>query len=257
MALRDAPGLRPQGAGEEPGDALPAGVVALPDDGDEIELPPQPEGEQFDVDVLEAIRRCRRDIGIIRKKGEYKQGNTKFNFRGIDQVVNATRPVLDRHGLVLIPSVVEFQCRDVERQGGGRSHETLLLMEFWVYGPRGDFLEHPVRTMGEALNTSDKDAAAAMSVAWREALIKLFHIASGDPDPDSQYIERGEARFDATAYREEALRPTTSVGRLQQMMNEVRSLGKGGVLVENEIGDEESIEHLLWRVRKERMGSNE
>lgn len=256
MALRDAPGLMAKGQAPEPTEEEVAAAILAGDEGD-VELPDQPEGEQERTgDVVEALRRARRDMGYVRKRLRFSQGNTRYDYRGIDQVVNATRPVLERHGITLVPSVADYQGRDVMRSTGSRSHESTVIMEYWVFGPAGDMLEKPVRVVGQALNTSDKDAAAAQSVAMRVALVQLLHIATGDPDPDNQHIDRGAApEFDAAAYREEALKPDTTVARIQQMQNDVSRLEVGGTMVVNETGDDESIAHLLWRVRQERKGA--
>jgi hypothetical protein len=243
---------------EVPGPAGDDEVPPLADDGTPEPgptLPPPVEGETLDCDVVTALARARRDMGVVGKRDRFDSPQTKYQYRGVDRVVNASREVLTRHGILLVPQAVQYEGRDVPRQQGGRSHESTVTMLYWVYGPDGDCLEHPVKVIGQALDTSDKDAAKAQSVAWRTALIQLLHIATGDPDPDSVRIDRGEApEFDPAAYRDEALTPDTSVGRLSQMINDLRNLGKGDVLVVNETGDEEKIGNLIWRVRKDRAG---
>lgn len=231
-----------------------------PDDG-EYELEGDDDQPASNLTVMAALRNARADMPKIQKKDRFDGGNAgKFNFRGVDRVVNATRPVLNRHGLVIFPEVLDCQRRDVQRAGGGRSTETVLRVAWHVFGPAGDELKAPLVVYGEALDTSDKSMAKALSVSQREMLVKLLHIATGDPDPDSMMIERGDEDVDRgqvvvyepNAYRDEALRKDTSVARLNQMINDLRRLNRGAELVENENGDEEKLGSMLVRLRRER-----
>ena len=214
------------------------------------------------VSVHMALARARADMPLVGKKDRFDGGNAgRFNFRGVDRVVNATRPVLAKHGLVILPELVDLQRRDVQRKDGGRSTETVVRVQYHVIGPQGDQLPVPLVVVGEALDTADKSGAKAMSVAWRTALIQLLHIATGDPDPDSVMIERGDGdvdrgqpELDLEAYRTEALRTSTSHARLNQMINDLRKLGRGSELVPNEFGEPEKLGSMLYRLRNERAG---
>jgi len=111
---------------------------------------------------------------------------------------------------------------------------------------------------GEALDTSDKATAKAQSVAWRVCLIQMLQIPTGDPDPDSVRIERGEQPLPkATDYRDEALHPGTSLGRLRQMRGEVNRHGLAATPVVNEVGDDEALLALIDRVGRERKSTGD
>lgn len=227
---------------------------------DEYELdgePPTP--AQLAVPVYLALARARADMPKVTKKELYNAAGTRYNFRGVDRVVNATRPVLARHGLVVFPELLHVDRRDVARKGGeGRSVETVVQVRFHVVGPQGDELP-PLVVLGEALDTSDKGAAKAMSVAWRVALIQLLHIATGDPDPDSMMIERGDIDrgqpvFDPEEYRRRALNAQTTHAELNQMINDLKALGQGHQMVANEFGEQERLGSMIYRIRNERRG---
>jgi hypothetical protein len=193
-----------------------------------------------------------RDIGIIGKRDHFDGGNAgRFNFRGVDRVVNAVGPVLRKHGILVIPELVTAEYRDVPRANGGRSHECLVTMRYTFTGPAGD--EVVATVGGENLDTSDKSTSKAQSVAWRNCLIQVFAIPTGDPDPDSINIERGEQPApDANAYRDEITNPRTSLGRLRQIRGEIAQHNLGTRLVMNETGDEEALGALVNRIGKER-----
>lgn len=239
------------------------------DDGpDEYELaddtPPEeavtgPMGLKFRPTVVDALRRARADMPKVQKRDRFDGGGAgKFNFRGVDRIVNATRPVLNKHGIVIYPEVLDCQRRDVPRKEGGRSTETVLRVAWHVVGPSGDELHPCPIVMGEALDTSDKSMAKALSVSQREMLVKLLHIATGDPDPDSMMIERGDdidrgqvVVYNPMDYREEAM--TASPARLNQMINDLQRLGVGHEMVPNEHEEQERLGSMLVRLRRERQ----
>lgn len=207
------------------------------------------------VPIHVALARVKQELGVVGKHDRYDQSGTRYSYRGVDRVVNAVEPILERHGVLCVPSVVEANWRDVPRANGGRSHECTITMQYRFIGPKGDHIDAVV--CGEALDTSDKATTKAQSVAWRTALIQVFAIRTGDPDPDSQRIERGDAPVNPLAYRDEILDPRTSLGRLKQIRTELTTHRIVHTLVENEHGDEESLWNLAGRIGKARQESGE
>jgi hypothetical protein len=214
-----------------------------------------PEGLDDDppiAPIAVLVARVMRDIGIIGKRDHFDGGNAgRFNFRGVDRVVNAVGPVLRKHGVIVVPELLKAEYRDVPRANGGRSHECVVEMRYHWIGPAGDEIVAVVG--GENLDTSDKSTSKAQSVAWRNCLIQVLAIPTGDPDPDSINIERGEQPApDANAYRDEITNPRTSLGRLKQIRGEIIQHRLGDRLVTNETGDEETLGGLLRRIGTER-----
>lgn len=236
----------------------PAAAGAPAQQSERLEPVDAPEGisdDPADVPVQTAIARAMRDLGVIAKADRFDGGNAgRFNFRGVDRVVNACAPVLRKHGLLVIPTVMSVEYRDVQRAGGGRSHECVVTMAYAWVGPRGD--ERVAVVAGEALDTADKATSKAQSVAWRTCLIQMLAIPTGDPDPDSVLIERGEQpAVSATAYRDEIVDPRTSMGRLKQIRAELGQHGLRAVLVIDEHDDETPLGDLIERIGRERSNN--
>lgn len=231
-----------------PDDAPPAGPLEPID---------APEGQDDDPPVVPvhiAIARAMRDLGKIAKRDRYDGVGAKFDFRGVDRVVNAVAPVLRKHGLVVVPEVRTVDYRDVPREGGKRSHECVVTMAYHWHGPGGDVITSVVQ--GENLDTSDKSTAKAQSVAWRVCLIQMLAIPTGDPDPDSVHIERVEAPAPKAAdYVSEVADHRTSPNRLRQIRGEVRRHNLSNVLVTNEVGDDEPLLEMIDRIGKARAQS--
>lgn len=140
--------------------------------------------------VHEALSAVMADVRAVAKDGKVDiERGPKFNFRGVDHVVNAVGPVLRQHGCSLRPtSVLDKQYREFETKGGGVSHHCTVEVEYTFTGPEGDALT--CTALGEAADYGDKATAKAMAVAWRIAQIQLFCLPTDEPDPDEHIVER-------------------------------------------------------------------
>jgi hypothetical protein len=162
------------------------------------------------VPVGVAWLRVRRDIRAIGKGELYNAPGTKFNFRGVDTVVNVFGPVTLKHGINVMSSKVEATYGEKTTAKGSKMRECSVLVTWTIMGPMGDTLT--LQTMGEALDTADKSTTKAQSVALRTLLLGFGLTPTHDTDPDADRIERGNeapARS-AESYRDEILDKKTS-----------------------------------------------
>ncbi|MFM9656776.1 ERF family protein [Streptomyces scabiei] len=206
------------------------------------------------VPVGVAWLRVRRDIRGISKREQYNQAGTRFNFRGVDTVVNVFGPVTLKHGVNILSSKVEATYGEKTTAKGTKMRECSVLVTWTIMGPLGDTLT--LQTMGEALDTADKATTKAQSVALRTLLLGFGLTPTHDKDPDADRIERGNdapARS-AESYRDEILDKKTSAARIQQIGYEVSNLRMLNVKVANENGDPETLDSLGPRIYKERTG---
>ena len=129
-------------------------------------------------------------------------GGIAFKYRGVDATVAHVTPLLNEHGVFITPSGMEHIVTENVLQNGKTVKTSQVITTFTVYGLLGD--SFTVQTAGLADDFSDRSAAQAQSVAYRVALLQLFHIpASGkDPEQTGQEVEdsrtaqpaRGRAR---------------------------------------------------------------
>lgn len=140
---------------------------------------------------IAAIQEELSRIGIS-KDGVNSQQNYKF--RGIDQVYSALSPLLAKHGLCVLPRMVD--CSRSERvsmkpgYNGGPAKESVLF--YVTVTAEFDFVAvvdgstHTVRTYGEAMDSGDKATNKAMSAAYKYAAFMAFAIPTeGDNDADA------------------------------------------------------------------------
>lgn len=109
----------------------------------------------------------------------------RYNFRGIDAVYNALAPLLAKHGLCVLPRIIERDCQErVSRKGEPMFYVTVTAEFDFVAAVDGSI--HVVRTYGEAMDRSDKATNKAMSAAYKYAAFMTFAIPTeGDNDADA------------------------------------------------------------------------
>jgi hypothetical protein len=139
--------------------------------------------------IIEAMSAIMDEVGAV-KKGDYNQGQ-KFNFRGIDAVVNAVSPALRRHNVVVTPEVSQFDYSTVE-VGRNRTQmgHVKVIVKYTFTAEDGSTVAATVP--GEAMDSGDKATAKAMSVAFRTALLQALCLPTDEPDPDSVSYERSK-----------------------------------------------------------------
>lgn len=136
--------------------------------------------------IYAAFSAAMEEVQAVRKEGFNK--SQSYNFRGIDQVVNAVGPIFRKHKIIPIPHKTVAEYRDVMISTGKPSREVTVTVTYRFYGPAGDHIEAEVP--GESMDSGDKGAAKAMSVAYRILLLQSLIIPTDDRDPDQDAYER-------------------------------------------------------------------
>lgn len=136
--------------------------------------------------IYELIGKAMGKIGAIGKDNFNSQ--QKYKFRGIDDVYNALNPVLTEFGLFICPEVLEQKREERVTTSGGMLKYTILTMRYTVYAPDGSNISMTV--VGEGMDSGDKSANKAMSVAMKYAMFQLFCIPTEEMvDPDKESFE--------------------------------------------------------------------
>lgn len=135
------------------------------------------------------IQKIREQVGAVRKEGS---GGVPYNFRGVDQVVNAIYPALNEHQVVIYP--ISAQRTLTQRLVGGTEKngvlvgQKLMSTSDLILGLRivatEDGSSIDVEVAGESQDYSDKSTAQAHSVAYRIALLQTFTLPTDAPDPE-------------------------------------------------------------------------
>ena len=132
-------------------------------------------------------------------KGDFNS-HQRFNFRGIDGVLNAVGPALREHNVVVYPRLHDVAYEEVKTSGGKPSTACRVVVDYIFASVDGSTVE--TRVAAESWDTGDKAMPKAMSVAMRTALIQALALPTDEPDPDSFTYTREAA--DEKRERDEA-----------------------------------------------------
>ena len=166
--------------------------------------------------IAQALNEIMKAVGAIAKKD--KNTAQGFNIRGIDSVVNAVSPALQKFGVVIVPSVEEYEYQTVEigRNRTAMGHVRVKVTYTFI-GASGDAIKATV--VGEAMDSGDKATAKAMSVAFRTALLQSLSLPTDEVDPDANSYERSSA--------EDILAPEAVIAKINQSTT-IESLSEVG-----------------------------
>lgn len=142
--------------------------------------------------VHQAVARIIKEMPAVPKGQENKEQGYKF--RGIDDVLAVARPLLGKHGVVIVPSVVERLYATRTTRNGYVQHEVNLHVRYTIYGPTGDQID--ASTWGEGTDSGDKATNKAMTAAFKYLLFQLLAVG-GDADSDHSTPERSVAAVPA------------------------------------------------------------
>lgn len=133
------------------------------------------------------------EIGAI-GKDQYNQ-QQRFNYRGVDDVMNALNPILVKYGLFVVPEVVGQVREERESKSGANLIYSIVTMKYTVFAPDGSNISATV--IGEGMDMGDKATNKAMSVAFKYAMFQLFCIPTKEMiDPDGESHETRKRKAD-------------------------------------------------------------
>lgn len=134
--------------------------------------------------VFSAIAAVMSDVskeGIGKDRRNDTQG---YKFRGIDDVYNALAPVLAKHDLCIVPSVLSREVVERKNQKGNALFYVTCQVEFTLICAN-DGSSIKAVTYGEAMDSGDKATNKAMSAAYKYMAMQTFCIPTeGDNDAD-------------------------------------------------------------------------
>lgn len=135
--------------------------------------------------VYKAIAAVMQDMGAQGISKDRRNAQQGYNFRGIDDVYNALSPSMAKHGLVMLPRVLNRECVERQSAKGGALFYVTCEVEFDLVCAE-DGSKHTLKTYGEAMDSADKATNKAMSAAYKYAAMQAFCIPTeGDNDADA------------------------------------------------------------------------
>ena len=149
------------------------------------------------MEIIKQLNQVMEYVGAVHKSE--RNTHQSFNFRGIDNVVNAVSPALRKHGVVVVPCVNSSEAETLEiGQNRTRMGYVRVNVTYTFYALDGSNIATTV--VAESMDSGDKATAKAMSVAFRTALLQTLCLPTDDLDPDADSYVRsaGEPQRNAT-----------------------------------------------------------
>ena len=141
--------------------------------------------------ALNAVQSELAQLGIGKNQ---RNDFDKYQYRGIDDVLNALAPILARNGVLIVPSVVEKEQRQVTTQKGGVMNFATLRVDYTMYDSEGDSITHTA--YGEAMDRGDKSINKAMTAAYKYFVFQAFCVPLVGHDADSESHQITEKTLD-------------------------------------------------------------
>ena len=139
-----------------------------------------------------ALREIMRELGPINKDHEVIiKGKKAYNYRGIEDVMNAFHGLLAEHGLVCIPKLTSEPVFTLTDSPYQPCHITAVY-EFHLQSMVDESVVVLGPVVGEGYDNQDKAANKALSNAMKYALFTSFCIATGELR-DSEADDQGDS----------------------------------------------------------------
>lgn len=180
-----------------------------------------------DLNIYQRINAISQEAGALAPEAK---GGVPFAFRGIDGTVAHLTPFMHKYGVFNTSKVLSHIV--TEREVGNRVVKTTQVeVEFEFFAPDGSSIT--CVAPGLADDFADRSSAQAMSVAYRIALLQLFHLPthSKEPEETGQAVQDGRDAAPARGPKAvEAAKaktaPAAAAGNLPKLQGEAKALGR-------------------------------
>jgi hypothetical protein len=113
-----------------------------------------------------------------------------FKYRGIDDIYNNVQPLEAKYGLFSLPEVLDENYSERTSKSGTILFHTRLKIRYHFFASDGSAI-HDTVVVGEGMDSGDKGANKAMSIAHKYALTQAYAIRTTeliDPDAESHEV---------------------------------------------------------------------
>lgn len=115
--------------------------------------------------------------------------NDQYLYRSIDDVLGRLAPLLARHRLCVLPRILKLKRADGLEASQAFLTRVHVLIAYDLVSSR-DGSSHTINAPGEALDSSDKATAKAMSAAFKSAMLQTFCVpVTGGEEADAKSLK--------------------------------------------------------------------
>ena len=154
-------------------------------------LPPKAYGMgQSSPPIGPLIAKLAEIMAIVVRMSKDERNPQGWSYTSVMNMLDFVRPSMASRGLVLIPDVESCEWSEGQSARGTATTTCHMTVRWTLYSSDGASISF--RTVGEALDTSDKATGKAMTAAQKLAVSKLVMMSTGDAteDADASHEER-------------------------------------------------------------------
>ena len=137
--------------------------------------------------IYESIAAILNEKAAVKK--DSRNEAQRYMFRGIDAVMNVFNPLLAKHRVFVVPTVLDMAREERQNKNGTALIYTVLTVQYAFYAEDGSFITAVV--MGEGMDSGDKSVNKAMSAAYKYAMFQVFCVPTEemvDSEVDSHEV---------------------------------------------------------------------
>lgn len=148
----------------------------------------------------------KKDLAYVGK--DQKNSGQGWMFRGIDQFLNAVKPLLDTHGVGISTKVLQnAEEYKLNEKTGKYAKNTRLIMEYTFFAEDGSTVS--CQMPAEGVDPGDKGTNKALSAALKYCLIQTFAIPTKDMEEgDRENPSNDSGKVSGKATAKKAVTPT-------------------------------------------------
>ena len=213
---------------------------------------------QSGPNVIQAISAVAAEIGAVGKDQKMRAGaGGSYNYRGLDDLVDAVHPLLAKHGVVFAPHEIDIlDSLEKKTRSGSVQYHLRALVTYIIHGPAGDHIRATV--LAESADHGDKAGNKLMSAAYKYAIGQVLSVPYSMDDQDASATQH--VYHEPQQQERPALDNETAIGVIAEAAG---ALGKsladvtsrfrtdhGGISVEQLIDvDPQALSAFAYRVK--------
>ncbi len=149
------------------------------------------------MNLYEKLVEVRRAVPFLKKDAQ----GFNFKYTSSSQVLGALREAMDKHGLLLTTSVIDFDVSDHLTEKKKHEYFTEMKIKYvWINA------EKPTERLeffgyGQGLDSGEKGVGKALTYSEKYGLLKFFNVPTDKDDPDS-FQQKNETRKQTTTKTE-------------------------------------------------------
>ena len=126
--------------------------------------------------IYEALAAAQAAIESVGKDG--RNSYDKYNYRTIDDIMNAAHEAFVQAGVVAVPEVIDREQTERQSRKGDAMIHTILTVRYHFYAADGSSVEAVVQ--GEGMDRGDKSINKAMAGAYKYCMFQTLAIPTQD-----------------------------------------------------------------------------